>query len=177
MWYCEVFYFPAVHVCISCLPNSTVSSLNLTIHLFNKHFLISLINFYWIRVASKVVSVSIVQQSESAIPTHIAPLFWIFFPFRSPQSLKYSPLCQVVDSQLSILHILSMVYGLCRRLSSKESTYQCRGLGFDPWVGKIPQKRKWQPTLACLPGKSHGQRNLGQATVHGLTKSWTRLSG
>ena len=90
MWYCEVFYFPAVHVCISCLPNSTVSSLNLTIHLFNKHFLISLINFYWIRVASKVVSVSIVQQSESAIPTHIAPLFWIFFSFRSPQSALIS---------------------------------------------------------------------------------------
>ena len=32
--------------------------------------------------------------------------------------------------------------------------------GFDPWVGKIPWRRKWQPTPVFLPGKSHGQRNL-----------------
>jgi len=25
-----------------------------------------------------------------------------------------------------------------------------------PWVGKIPWKRKWQPTPVFLPGKSHG---------------------
>ena len=31
---------------------------------------------------------------------------------------------------------------------------------FDPWVGKIPWKRKWQPTLVLLPGKSHGWRSL-----------------
>jgi len=30
--------------------------------------------------------------------------------------------------------------------------------GFDPWVGKIPCSRKWQPTPVFLPGKSHGQR-------------------
>ena len=27
-------------------------------------------------------------------------------------------------------------------------------------VGKIPWRRKWQPTPVFLPGKSHGQRNL-----------------
>ena len=32
---------------------------------------------------------------------------------------------------------------------------------FDPRVGKIPWRRKWQPTQDFLPGKSHGQRNLG----------------
>ena len=32
--------------------------------------------------------------------------------------------------------------------------------GFDPWVGKIPWRRKWQPTPVSLPGKSHGQRSL-----------------
>ena len=26
--------------------------------------------------------------------------------------------------------------------------------------GKIPWRRKWQPTPVFLPGKSHGQRNL-----------------
>ena len=35
-----------------------------------------------------------------------------------------------------------------------------RRCGFDPWVRKDPWRRKWQPTLVFLPGKSHGQRSL-----------------
>ena len=30
----------------------------------------------------------------------------------------------------------------------------------DLWVGKIPWRRKWQPTLVSLPAVSHGQRSL-----------------
>ena len=37
---------------------------------------------------------------------------------------------------------------------------QCGRAGFDPWVGKIPWRRKWQSTPGLLPGKSHGQRSL-----------------
>ena len=37
---------------------------------------------------------------------------------------------------------------------------RCKRCEFDPWVGKIPQRRKWQPTSVFLPGKSHGQRSL-----------------
>ena len=33
-------------------------------------------------------------------------------------------------------------------------------VGFYPWVGTIPRRRAWQPTPACLPGESHGQRSL-----------------
>ena len=32
--------------------------------------------------------------------------------------------------------------------------------GLDPWVGTIPWRRKWQPTPAFLPEKSHRQRSL-----------------
>ena len=32
--------------------------------------------------------------------------------------------------------------------------------GFDPWVRKIPQRRKWQPTPVLLPGKFHGRGRL-----------------
>ena len=32
--------------------------------------------------------------------------------------------------------------------------------GFDPWVGKIPWRRKWQPTPILLPGKLRGWRSL-----------------
>ena len=46
--------------------------------------------------------------------------------------------------------------------SGKEPTCQCRRQRhrFDPWVGKIPWKRAWQPTLVFLPGEFHGQRSL-----------------
>ena len=37
---------------------------------------------------------------------------------------------------------------------------QCRRPGSDPWVGKIPWRRAWQPTPVFLPGESHGQRSL-----------------
>ena len=37
---------------------------------------------------------------------------------------------------------------------------QCRRLWFDPWVGKIPWRRKWHPTPVFMPGKSHGPRSL-----------------
>ena len=29
---------------------------------------------------------------------------------------------------------------------------------FNPWAGKIPWRRKWQPTPVFLPGESHGRR-------------------
>ena len=32
--------------------------------------------------------------------------------------------------------------------------------GFDPWVGKIPWRRKWQPTLVFLPGTFQGWKSL-----------------
>ena len=31
---------------------------------------------------------------------------------------------------------------------------------FDPWLGKIPWRREWQPTPVFLPGEFHGQRSL-----------------
>ena len=37
---------------------------------------------------------------------------------------------------------------------------QCGRPGFEPWVRKIPCRRKWQPILVFLPGEFHGQRSL-----------------
>ena len=42
----------------------------------------------------------------------------------------------------------------------KESACNIGHMGFDLWVGKIPWRRKWQPTPRFLPGKFHGQRSL-----------------
>ena len=42
---------------------------------------------------------------------------------------------------------------------------------FDAWVGKIPCRRAWQPTLVFLPGESHGQRSLVGYSLWGH-KEW-----
>ena len=72
--------------------------------------------------------------------------------------------------------------------TGKEPICQCRRckrLGFSPWVGKIPWRRKWQPTPIFLPGESHGilvgyspqgckeagTTEVTQHTVHCITAS------
>ena len=42
----------------------------------------------------------------------------------------------------------------------KASACSTGDLGLDPWVGKIPWRRKWQPTPVLLSGKFHGLRSL-----------------
>ena len=62
--------------------------------------------------------------------------------------------------------------------SGKESTNQCRRCkrhGFNPWVRKIPWRRKWQPTPVFLPGESHGYRSLVGYSPWGHKKNWTQL--
>ena len=97
------------------------------------------------------------------------------------------PLCSTSHSKCSHLETfwVAVSQGLCssnshvglpwwlRRLSV---CLQCGRPGFNPWVRKIPWRKKWQPTPVLLPRKSHGRRSLVQATVHGVAKSRTWLS-
>ena len=43
--------------------------------------------------------------------------------------------------------------------NSLASAGDIRDLGFYPWVGKVPWRKKQQPTPVIMPEKSHGQRN------------------
>ena len=52
----------------------------------------------------------------------------------------------------------------------KHSACQWRRHGFDPWVGKISWRRKWQPTPVFLSGKSHGQKSLVGYSSWGLKR-------
>ena len=73
---------------------------------------------------------------------------------RTPFSSSRAP-----DSLSTHLRINSLTSG-------KESACQCRKhrrckrSKFNPWVGKIPQRRKQQSTVVFLPEKFHGQRSL-----------------
>ena len=58
--------------------------------------------------------------------------------------------------------------------SGKASACQCRRYKrckFEPSVRKIPWRRKWQPTLVFLPGKSHGQRRQAGCNPWGCKES------
>ena len=57
--------------------------------------------------------------------------------------------------------------------SEVKACLECRRPGFDPWVGKIPWRRKWQPTPALLPGESHGGRSLVGSSPWGRKESDT----
>ena len=57
----------------------------------------------------------------------------------------------------------SLVAQTVKRLSGRP--------GFEPWVGKIPWRRKWQSTPVLLPGKSHGQRSLVGYSLWGRKES------
>ena len=60
----------------------------------------------------------------------------------------------------NIFSFLTLIYGLPRWLSGRQSACQCRRCRFKPWVGKISWKRKWQPTPVFLSGKCHRQSSL-----------------
>ena len=64
----------------------------------------------------------------------------------------------------------SRKYRLAWWLSGTESTWRCKRRGFNPQVGQIPWRRKWQPTPVLLPGESHGWRSLADYIVHRVTR-------
>ena len=79
-----------------------------------------------------------------------AKRLWVFFGWNIEHC---------VPDLLGLFDSIGM-FGLSCWLSDKESSCQCRRCRFDPWVGEILWRRKWQPTAVFLPGKSHEQRIL-----------------
>ena len=60
--------------------------------------------------------------------------------------------------------------GLPGWLRGRESAC-CWRHGFNPRVGKIPWRRKWQPTPVFLPGVAYGQRSLAAHSPRGREES------
>ena len=135
---------------------------------------ISLKTFHWMYCFGQEVSRSLVDQLE----TQVSQCWNIC------QCLK-------VSEQESVAWVLVWVWGWRQErgsresyvglpcwLSGKESACQSRRHMFDPWAGKIPSGRKWQPTPVFLPGESHGRRSLvGSMGSQRVRHDWSNLAG
>ena len=75
----------------------------------------------------------------------------------------------------SIVDWASLIAWSVKNLPAVQACSAGRDPTFGPWVGKLPWRRKWQPTPVFLPGESHGQRSLAGYSPWGC-KSWTLLS-
>ena len=87
--------------------------------------------------------------------------------------------CRVSKSYFSKVHIQrnqstytesnrdNLLMGFPGGSVSKEST---SNTGLDPWVRKIPWRRKWQLTPVFLPGNSHGPQEPGRVQSMGLQR-------
>ena len=81
-----------------------------------------------------------------------------------------------VSFTLRLLSTVNPLNGFPGGARGKQSTCQCSRLNrhrFNPWVRKIPCRRKWQPTPVFLPGECYGQRSLAGYSPSGHTESDT----
>ena len=87
--------------------------------------------------------------------------------------LWLSHLCSVSFLFLKNIFVLIInIMGFPGGTSGKEPFCQCRRhkrWRLDPWFGKIPWRRKWQPTPIFLPGR------IPWTEKHKVAKSWTWL--
>ena len=95
-----------------------------------------------------------------------------------------------VDGHLGWFHVLSVVNSAVLNIgvlipfqTMFFSSYMCRShlqceiTGFDPWVGKLPWRRAWQPTPVFLPGESQWTEEPGGLQSRGCNESdMTKLS-
>ena len=109
------------------------------------------------------------QQAFRLLNLQVSIFSTSVFSFISPLS-SFSPFISLSFEKLWLnIHSIraSLVAQRLKRLP------QCGRPGFDPWVRKIPWRRKWQPTPVLLPGESHGCRSLVGYSPRGRKESDT----
>ena len=99
--------------------------------------------------------------------------------FLEPLSTVIVPILQQMSLQNAAVGVIPFLFS-----SPLLDHQQFRGRGseeylqfgrprFNPWVGKIPGRRKWLLTPVFLPGEFHGQRSLAGYSPWGREESDT----
>ena len=117
---------------------------------------------------------------EKEMATYSSTLAWKIPWTEDPGRLQFMGSQRVehdweTSLSLSLLFKSIFLVSFPRWLSGKESSCQFmrhRRCGFDPWVRKIPRRRKWQPTSVFFPGESHGQSLAGYSQSIGSQRIW-----
>ena len=98
-------------------------------------------------------------------------LLWENLRRLSGEYRKFQKLLHSLENliKLSFLHGNNAIIGLPQWLNGKKKKkkicLQCRRhreYTCDPWVGKIPWRRAWKPTLVSLPGESPWAEKAGR---------------
>ena len=166
---CSTPGFPAHHQCQSLLKLMSIESVMPSNHLILFRPLLLLLSIFpSIRVFS----------NESVLCIRW-PKYWSFSFSISPSN-EHSGLISFRIDWFDLFAVQGTLKSLLQHLSSKASILQCSAFLYikppvknplasvgdfkrprlDPWVGKIPWRRKWRPTPVFLPGRFHGKRSL-----------------
>ena len=86
--------------------------------------------------------------------------------FTKHNTLQAHSCCSKWWNIILFLWLSNISCRLSWQLSGKETVWQCRKCGFDPWVRKICWRRKWQPTPV---GKSYWQKEAGRLQFLGYS--------
>ena len=107
----------------------------------------------------------------------LADLLWLFGEGNG-NPLQYSCLENSMDrgAWQAAVHGIPKSQKWLSNSQGKEPACQCRRHkrhGFNPWIGKIPWRRAWQPTPVFLPGEANEQRSLVGCRPWGCKESDT----
>ena len=133
------FFFP-VCVCVCACPCSVFHCFLFSASYRLKKFFFSFFFLFYFRSYSVVPNIFATRDQVCGRHFLHAPELW--------------------EEGMMVLQWFKYIPGLPWWLRQFKICPQCRKPWFNPWVGKIPWRRKWQPTPVFLPGKSHGQKSL-----------------
>ena len=83
--------------------------------------------------------------------------YWVFLSMNLGVSFSYFLKVKCISLKTFLRNLNR---GFPSSSVGKRICLQCKRPRFDPWVRKIPWRRKWQPTPVFLPGEFHEQRSL-----------------
>ena len=101
-------------------------------------------------------------EARPAKASSVALQAFLASPCRRVGCALYSGFIQSSEEKGKVIFniLFYIAVGFPGGLDGKESACNAGDLASTPGFGKIPCRRKWQPTPVFLPGTSHGQRSL-----------------
>ena len=105
------------------------------------------------------------KRLSEEIPGNLGPISPKWWEQAMPQGMQMAPF----RASKAASTVASQVAQVVKNQPARAGDVRCR---LDPWVRKIPWRKKWQPTSVFLPAESHGQRNLEGYSRQRVGQDW-----